>query len=530
MPARITLKALSYATPDGRVLFDRLDLAFGPERTGVIGANGIGKSTLLDLIAGTATPTRGEVLNSGTIGVLPQDPAAATGTTIAESFGIADDLGRLERLLRGNGSAADAADVDWSLEARIAEALARTGLPETLSPHRALASLSGGQRTRVALAALVFAAPDFILLDEPTNNLDDAGRDAVRDVLAAWHGGAIVVSHDRALLGHVDRIVEISELGVKSYGGNWAHYAVQRERDRQTAEHRLDAAEKDAAEAARKAQLIRERQERRTGRGRKARARKDMPKIVLNARRENAEKTTARNTDTAARLKTVAETRLGDARRQVERLRPMSFALAPTGLAAGKLVARFDRVTGGPVPESPVVRDLSLTITGPERIALLGPNGSGKTSLLKLLSGDLQPLSGRVTVNARLAMLDQHVGLLDPRGSIRENFRRLNPGDGENACRAALARFLFRAEAALKRVGDLSGGERLRAGLACVLGGAQPPELLVLDEPTNHLDLGAIEAVEAALSAYDGALLVVSHDAAFLKNVGMTREIVLGGT
>lgn len=145
--------------------------------------------------------------------------------------------------------------------------------------------------------------------------------------------------------------------------------------------------------------------------------------------------------------------------------------------------------------------------------------------MLALIAGKLQPWAGNVAVKSRFAMLDQRVSLLDPRETIRDNFRRLNPEADENACRAALARFMFRADAALQNVGALSGGQMLRAGLACVLGGREPPSLLILDEPTNHLDLDSIAAVEAGLAAYDGALLVVSHDEAFLSAIGITRRL-----
>ena len=168
-------------------------------------------------------------------------------------------------------------------------------------------------------------------------------------------------------------------------------------------------------------------------------------------------------------------------------------------------------------------------MTGPERVALAGPNGSGKTTLLSLIAGKLAPRSGEVRTTRAFALLDQQVSLLDPGLSIRDNFLKLDPGADENACRAALARFMFRADAALQAVGTLSGGQMLRAGLACVLGGSQPPELLILDEPTNHLDVDAIEAVEAGLRAYDGALLVVSHDETFLSAIGITRRIDLTG-
>jgi ATPase subunit of ABC transporter with duplicated ATPase domains len=177
----------------------------------------------------------------------------------------------------------------------------------------------------------------------------------------------------------------------------------------------------------------------------------------------------------------------------------------------------------------PVLRDVGLRITGPERVAVTGPNGSGKTTLLALIAGTLKPWRGQVRPLTRFALLDQKVSLLDPAASIRDNFLRLNPGADENACRAALARFMFRAEAALQQVASLSGGQLLRAGLACVLGAAAPPPLLILDEPTNHLDIDSIEAVEAGLHAYDGALLIVSHDEAFLEAVGVTRRLTLPG-
>jgi ATPase subunit of ABC transporter with duplicated ATPase domains len=175
-----------------------------------------------------------------------------------------------------------------------------------------------------------------------------------------------------------------------------------------------------------------------------------------------------------------------------------------------------------------VIADLSLTITGPERVAITGPNGSGKSTLLALVAGTLAPWSGQVRVPVPFALFDQSVSLLDPALSIADNFLRRNPGTTNNQCRAALARFRFRADAADRIAGTLSGGQMLRAGLACVLGAPMPPQLLILDEPGNHLDLDSLTAIEAGLAAYDGALLVVSHDPAFLDAIGIEREIALG--
>jgi ATPase subunit of ABC transporter with duplicated ATPase domains len=171
---------------------------------------------------------------------------------------------------------------------------------------------------------------------------------------------------------------------------------------------------------------------------------------------------------------------------------------------------------------------LSFDIRGPERVAIRGANGSGKSTLLRLIMNQLQPAAGTIRrLTDRIAVLDQHVGLLEPDTTILDNLRRLNPELSDNDARAALARFAFRNTAALRIAGTLSGGERLRAGLACVFARPQPPLLLLLDEPTNHLDLPSIEELESALSGFDGALIVVSHDERFLQRIGVEREIRL---
>ena len=229
----------------------------------------------------------------------------------------------------------------------------------------------------------------------------------------------------------------------------------------------------------------------------------------------------------AARQTAEAEDAAQSARERIEVLEKLKVTVPPSGLAAGRVVLTLEEVTAGYDAEWPVLRDVSFELRGPERLAVAGGNGAGKSTLLKVVTGALAPMAGAARVAVPFVMLDQDVSLLDPAGTVLDNFRRLNPQADENACRAALARFRFRAGAALQQVATLSGGERLRAGLAAVLGGAAPPQLLILDEPTNHLDIASLEAVEAGLCAYDGALLLVSHDAAFLERVGITRTLTL---
>ncbi|CAO3438079.1 ABC-F family ATP-binding cassette domain-containing protein [Azospirillum doebereinerae] len=523
MPASITLSNLAWSAPDGRTLFSDLDLSFGPERVGLVGRNGTGKTTLLKLIAGERIPASGTVSVSGSFSVLHQTLDVEPHETVASLFGVADMLALLRRAENGEASVEELADADWLLEARILSALGRVGLDAR--PDTPLAALSGGRRTRAGLAAVVFAEPDFILLDEPTNNLDQDGRDALVGLLAGWRAGAVVVSHDRELLETMDAIVELTALGATRYGGNWTRYRERKSLELEAARHDLADAEKRIAEVARSAQATVEKKARKDRAGQKKAAKGDMPRILAGGRKDRSEDTGGGNARLAERRRAEAQDAAVSARQRIEILQPLSVVLPPTGLPANKIVLAVDGVTAGYDAGRPVLCDLSFTVTGPERMAVIGPNGSGKTTLLALVGGALRPWTGTVRVMTGVAMLDQRVSLLDPSGTIRDNFRRLNPQGDENACRAALARFMFRADAALQVVSTLSGGQRLRAGLACVLGGPVPPSLLILDEPTNHLDIEAIEAVEAGLRAYDGALLVVSHDRAFLDAIGISRRL-----
>ncbi len=525
MSASINVSNLSCATPDGRELFSDLDLTFGPERIGLVGRNGVGKTTLLHIIAGDFPPRSGSVTVSGRLAVLRQMVQVDADETIAGLFGIEEQLVLLARAERGEAAPEDLASADWTLEARLEASLSRFGLDANASTR--LVTLSGGQRTRASLAALVFAEPDFLILDEPTNNLDREGRAMVIDLLAQWRAGAVVVSHDRELLETLDAIVEMTALGVTRYGGNWSACRERKTLELAAARHDLADAERRVADAARAAQTASERKARKDGAGKRKAARGDMPRILLGAMKNNAEQTGGEQARLAERQAEAAASDAAAARARIEVLQPLSVTLPPTGLAAQKDVLKLEDVTAGYASGAPVISRVSFSMTGPERVAIIGPNGSGKTTVIALVTGDLAPWSGSVRVLAPFALLDQRVSILDPALSIRDNFMRINPQADENACRAALARFMFRADAALQIVGTLSGGQMLRAGLACVLAGPSPPQLLILDEPTNHLDIDSIEAVEAGLRAYDGALLIVSHDEAFLGAVGVTRRLTL---
>lgn len=519
MSSFLTLDAVSAATPDRQPLFDHLTLSIGCERIGLVGRNGSGKSTLLRIAAGAAEPLAGHVIRSGTSATLAQNWPDAL--TIAAALGVGEALAVIARVLAGDGNEVDLERADWSLASRIDAALADVGLDD-IDHDRLMGTLSGGERTRIGIARLLIEAPDLLLLDEPTNNLDAEGRAAIHRLIAGWRGGVLVASHDRQLLEMMDRIVELTPVGVRIIGGGWSAFAAAREAELARASGTLERADARLREVKRDLQRQREAKARRDKAGRAFAASGSAPKILLGGRAERAENSGGRSQRLAERMMAEVTGQAEQARRKVEVLTPLSMALPPTGLGAGtdlltmeEVVVRAGERRFGP---------WTLRIRGPRRIAITGRNGAGKTTLLKAAIGAIAPTGGTIRrAEGRIAMLDQHVGLLDPADSIVGNFRRLNPTLGAMDAHAACARFAFRNRDAAKAVATLSGGERLRAGLACTLAGQRPPWLLLLDEPTNHLDLPSIELLEQALRDFDGALLVVSHDPAFLEAIGIER-------
>ncbi|MEQ8330422.1 MAG: ABC-F family ATP-binding cassette domain-containing protein [Longimicrobiales bacterium] len=556
-PPFVSADHLGVTLPDGRPLFGGLSLSLSRERTGLVGANGVGKSVLLDVLAGVRPPTTGQVVRNGRLGYVRQGGARPDGDparTVADRLGVAGRLAALDRIQAGSVDPDDFERVGadgWDLAERVAAQLDRLGLGH-LPLDRPLSAVSGGEAARLALAGAFLAGPDILLLDEPTNDLDARSRAALLDMLDAWSGGLLVVSHDREALRRVDRILEMHPEDLREYGGDYDAYRSRREVEAAAAEAEAAAAAAARRKAREQARQVRERQERRSARGRRARSEGGMPKIVLNAMRNRSQGTTRRVGRVMDDVLERADARVSAARSRVDETAEMSMDVAPSGLPAGKDVLRVEGVSytpgggvggrgggrigtgdGAPDPHRPpLLRDLDLTLVGPERVALDGPNGSGKTTLLRLVLGHLAPDSGRVRVGVdadRVAYLDQRAALLRPGATVLECFREAHPAWDEAHARWVLARYLFPDRAAFAPVDRLSGGERVRAGLACVLGGPVSPHLLVLDEPTNHLDFASLDVVERAVAEYDGALLVVSHDADFLDAVGVERWVPLGG-
>ncbi len=523
----LVVDQLSFGWSPDTLLFENLSFSLGHERVGLLGENGAGKSTLIKLLVGELSPSRSHMSRPEKLLYLPQ--LASPATSIARALGIDGKLAALRRLEAGDGDEANYALIgnDWDIED-----LARRVLDDLAVPERKwsdpLSTLSGGQAMRVRLARATLEQPDLLILDEPTNDLDAAGLDHLYELVATWKTALLVVSHDRTLLSKVDRILELSTLGLKSYGGPYAFYRDAKSTELQAAERRLSDAEKQLKTARRDAQERKERDARRSRQGKRSKA-GSLPKMVVDGMKRRAQATAGRTQRLAEREIMTAKSDVEAARDDVAIQRSITFDIPSSGLPAKKRVLDVEGLTVRyENTRAPVLQDVCLQLVGPVRLAVSGSNGAGKSTLLKAISGLIPIERGSVRIGVdRHAYLRQDLLDLDPDARLLDYFQSCNPEQRPNEARAALARFGFRNLAAECPIGHLSGGERLRASLAATLMSAEPPQLLILDEPTNHMDLDSIETLERALTAYDGALIVTSHDRYFLDAIGIDEEIQL---
>jgi ATPase subunit of ABC transporter with duplicated ATPase domains len=534
-----SLTATKVAREIGRKYILRdVTVTVGPEtKLGVVGPNGVGKSTLLRILAGLVRPDSGSVELSppvASVGYLAQEPQRRLGETVAAHLGrmtgVAGAEVELQRsaeaLGRGETGAADAyagALERWErlgaadFEMRVESVLGELGLAD-LVLHQQTSTLSGGQAARVALATILLSRFDLTLLDEPTNDLDFDGLSILERFVNNRGGGVVVVSHDRAFLDRtITSVLEIDEYDrtARLYRGGWAAYLEERKVARRHAEEAY--AEYESARSGLLDRAARERQWATTGiRREKSRAR-DNDKVQRSFRVNRTEQlaSRARRTERAInRLETVDKPWEGWTLH-------FTIGQAPR---AGAVVARLD----GAVVEKGSFRlgPLSLEIGWGERVALVGPNGAGKTTLLDALFGRVPLAAGTRWIGPGVIAgeLGQSRGALSGRGNLLDSFMA-RTGLEPSAARSLLAKFGLGAAHVVRRAESMSPGERTRAELAAFQ--ARGVNLLVLDEPTNHLDLPAVEQLEQALDGYRGTLLLVSHDRALLEAVEITRTVDL---
>ncbi|MEU2837963.1 ATP-binding cassette domain-containing protein [Streptomyces sp. NPDC007076] len=523
--ASLTCSALSFRWPDGTTVFDGLSLAVGRGRVGLVGTNGAGKSTLLRLLAGQLRPSQGSVTVGGSLAHLPQNITLDTTLRVDRALGIAERREALRAIESGDVDERHFETIgdDWDVEERALATLGSLGLGG-IELDRTVGQLSGGETVLLRLAALLLERPDILLLDEPTNNLDAFARRRLYEAVDSWRSGIlVVVSHDRELLERVDRVAELRTGSVNWYGGGWSAYQEAVAAEQEAAGRTLRAAEADLRRQKRELEETQVKLARRQRNGRRIEAEGGLPKILAGRRKRSAQ-------ESAGKLRGVHEERLDEARERreeaAEAIRDdaeIRVSLPHTAVPTGRAVLSLDGVR----PRFGRLREGTLQVHGPERIALVGRNGAGKTTLLRTLTGELAPLSGEARTFVPVRFLPQRLDVLDEELSVAANVARTAPGVTDNHIRAQLARFLFRGKRAEQPAGTLSGGERFRAALAATMLAAPAPQLLMMDEPTNNLDIASVRQLTGALESYEGALLIASHDLTFLESIGITRWLLV---
>jgi ATPase subunit of ABC transporter with duplicated ATPase domains len=520
----LSCTSLVFTWPDGTPVFEGLDVAFGPGRTGLVGTNGSGKSTLLKLMAGELAPTDGTVRVAGEVGYLPQNVTLDTSLRVDEALGIAAQRAALHAIESGDVAEEHFETVgdDWDVEERALATLGELGLG-SIGLDRTVGEVSGGESVLLRLAALLLRRPDVLLLDEPTNNLDLYARRRLYAAVAAWPGVMVVVSHDRELLELVDQIADLRSGEIAWFGGNYSAYEEALATEQDAAERMVRVAEADLKKQKRELTDAQVKLARRKRYGQKMWDQKREPKIVMGARKRAAQESAGKHRIMHEEKLAEAKERLDEAAEAVRDDDEIRVDLPYTAVPPGRSVltlrdlhlAYGARVEGG------------FDLHGPERIALIGRNGAGKTTLLRTIAGALEPLSGEVKAHVPMRFLPQRLDVLDGELSVAENVARFAPDATNNRIRARLARFLFRGARADQKAATLSGGERFRAALAALMLAEPAPQLLMLDEPTNNLDMASVRQLTTALESYEGALIVASHDLPFLESIGITRWLLL---
>lgn len=525
----LVAQGITYIHPDKELLFENISFAVQKQdKAGLIGNNGSGKSTLLKILAGIIKPSKGTVNCETKPYYVPQHFGQYDGLTIAGAMQIEDRLNAMKDILNGNVSRKNMALVneDWNIEEKIHKALARWDL-SGFPLDRKMEMLSGGEKTKVFLAGISIHEPDIVLMDEPTNHLDTKSRESLYQMITSCENTLLVVSHDRALLQLLHSIYELDKRGITLYGGNYELYKEQKKIEEKALVQKLEDRERELKKARRTEREALERKQRQDVRGKKKQEKAGVPHVLMKKLKNSAEASSAKLKDTHSKKIGNISEELREAQEKLPDIRKMKMDFEDSSLHTGKMVVTAENINyafnGRPLWKE----GLSFQIRSGERINIRGRNGSGKTTLLKIILGELEPMHGSIVrADIRSVYIDQDYSLIQNDLTVYEQAQEYNEnGLEEHEIKIRLNRYLFGKDFWERPCGELSGGEKMRLTLCCLMIGDHAPDLFVLDEPTNNLDIQNSEILADAIRQYTGTLLVVSHDAYFLTEMNVNRII-----
>ena len=506
---------LSYQLPAGDTLFHSVSVSMSCNRVGLVGRNGAGKSLLATILTGERMPAGGTVVCNADTGVFCQQPShlLASEATIAEFLGVAPVFDALSRITKGECTdyLFELVGEQWDLPAQLARELAALGLPS--DPQTPCATLSGGQLAVLRLWQLFKGQHALLILDEPSNHLDRRARRWLQAQIQSTAAAVLLISHDRELLQKMEEIWELNQTGITVYGGNYAHYAAQKQLKEQALNRQIETLHKQQKQVQQQAQRSLEKAAQRASQGQKLRG--SQAKCLLDKQKDRATASAAsRNKNIESRQKQLQQraSQLQSAQCLTQK---QAIHLSSANASSKKAASLVNGVLafGSSQP-------VNLQVGEGDKLHLQGGNGSGKSTLLKTLTGRLPLQAGELHVNTALCYLDQHFSSVLPTVSLLDNLLQQCPELSESDARTLLAGIGFRRDSVFNLAETLSGGEKMKLAMLIVSHQPQQPFLL-LDEPDNHLDLNAKIMLAAALNRYHGGFILISHDTAFADEAGV---------
>lgn len=525
----IDIQQLTYLHPDKEVLFQHISFSVQQGRkTALIGNNGSGKSTLMQLIGGILPVSSGKIYCSSKPYYVPQHFGQYDRLTVAAALLVNDKIGALHAILEGNTSIENfnvLAD-DWNIEERTLAALSSWGLSH-IGLFQPINTLSGGEKTKVFLAGINIHDPKIILLDEPSNHLDKASRDKLYKFIQLSSATMLIISHDRTLLNLLPSTYELDKNNITFYNGNFDFYRTQKDEEINSLQAQLDEKEKELRSARKTAREAAERKQKQDVRGEKQNIKKRISRMAMNTLKDKAEKSTAKLQNTHADKQNAITETIASLRTAIPDMNLMKITLNTSPLHTGKiLVTAQDINFGYSEPELLWKDSLNFQIKSGERIVIDGGNGTGKTTLLKIIMGVLKPSKGNlISADFNYVYLDQEYSIIKNHLTVFEQVQQYTDTLHDSEIKTILNRFLFPYKVWGKTCNKLSGGEKMKLTLCCLMINSNMPDMLILDEPTNNIDIQNIDILREAVKNYKGTLLIISHDSYFINQTGIDYHI-----
>lgn len=527
----IVINSLAYIHADGEVLFNDINISIhSGSKASLIGHNGVGKSTLLQIISGNIKQTEGKIILSEKPYMVPQDLRQFDDLSIIEVLRVDDKIKALHEILKGDVSEhnLEVLNEEWDIEEKVNIALKHWNI-EHLNIYKKMNSLSGGEKAKVFLAGIIIHSPKIILLDEPTNHLDSNSKAILFDFIKSSKSTFLIVSHDRELLNLVTETVEISLNSIEIYGGNYDFYKQQKKLKVDSLHNQIADKKKELKTAKIRSKEIADQRQKQESRGKEQKIKAGIPRILMGGLKDTAEKSTTKVKNQQNQKIEDIISQIGSIKTQIELEQPLRINIKNSTLHKGKLLVDANNINLSYEGDKLWTTAVSFRIYSGDRILITGNNGAGKTSLIKAVTREISVSDGTIYIaELKSLYIDQEYSIINNTSTVFAQAQIFN-----NKClpdhdlKMLLHQHQLTCEYWDRPCGTLSGGEKVKLLLCCLSIDNNSPDILILDEPTNNLDLSSKDMLTFSVKEFDGTIVVISHDKYFIDEIAINKTISL---